>query len=432
VKLGLRLGLLAAVAVALGVVYFALARSTAPAATGFLFRFGSGDRLTEIRIANQNGTVTLAREGDQWVITEPGRYRANQQKAALIEDFLLNLPVKRQLDRAAPEYGLDQPLARIEMTSASGAREALIVGSLTASKAQVYLQDGRSGGVFVSDLGSVTQFDGSLDAYRDKEVFSVDKNNITGFSYFVDGEKKVTAQRVGEDWQLTYPYDAPAREIEISEFLISLRKWSAIMYPPRDGLDYAGLGLDRPREALEVVDADGKTQRIELGAEADGLRFVRSGSEEDVAGIFAVDIDFSTLDAAQLVAFQPLRATIDQVASIEIATGNRPVTFTLDHATDPPGVTANGRPVPYDAFVSLFVRYIALSADGFDSVARPGAATLSLTTTYLDGQTTRAELLARDSDTKYLRASDREGFYLSDKKAQALLDKMQAALGAGE
>ena len=292
-KLGIRLGLLALVAVVLGGVYVLLSRDTEPTTTGFLYTFPSGDRLEEMRIVNQKGSVLLARKDGKWDITEPGAYRANQQKAGLMEDFLLALPIKRQLEGAAPEYGFDDPQATIEMTSTSGIRKAFLVGNLTASKAQVYLKDKDSGRVFVSDLGSVTQFDGSLDAYRDKDIFSVDKNNIVEFSYFVDGEKQVTAKRTnGQDWQLTYPYEAPAREIEINEFLIGLRKWSAIMYPTREQLDYKGLGLDPPRQALEVVDAKGQKQRLELGAEAEGLRFVRSGSEEDVAGIFAVRCEF--------------------------------------------------------------------------------------------------------------------------------------------
>ena len=224
----------------------------------------------------------------------------------------------------APEYGFENPQATIEMTTTSGIRKALLIGNLTASKAQVYLQDKDSGKVFVSDLGSVTQFDGSLDAYRDKNIFSVDKNNIVEFSYFVDGEKQVTAQRTdGQDWQLTYPYQSPAREIEINEFLIGLRKWSAIMYPPAAEVDYKGLGLESPHQALEVVDAKGQKQRIEIGAESEGLKFVRTGSQEDVAGIFGVDVDFSHLNAADLVFFQPLQTTIDRVAKIEVTNGNR-------------------------------------------------------------------------------------------------------------
>ena len=324
VKLGIRLGLLALVAVVLGGVYVSLSRDTEPTTTGFLYTFPSGDRLEEMRIVNQKGSVLLARKDGKWVITEPGAYRANQQKAGLMEDLLLALPIKRQLEGAAPEYGFDDPQATIEMTSTSGIRKAFLVGNLTASKAQVYLKDKDSGRVFVSDLGSVTQFDGSLDAYRDKDIFSVDKNNIVEFSYFVDGEKQVTAKHTnGQDWQLTYPYEAPAREIEINEFLIGLRKWSAIKYPTREQLDYKGLGLDRPqagagsrgrkgpRSAPRTRGGNGRSQVRPLGQ--------RGGHRRHLRG----DVNFSNLDAADLVFFQPLKTTIGQVASIELTEADK-------------------------------------------------------------------------------------------------------------
>lgn len=433
---GVKLGLLVLVAVVLGGIYFFLTREEDPSATGLVYSFPKGDRLAEMRITNQKGSVRFGQNNGNWTITEPGAYRANQQKARIMEEFLLALPVNRQLQGTAPEYGLEKPQATIEMTTTSGIRKALLIGNLTASKAQVYLQDRDSGKVFVSDLGSVTQFDGSLDAYRDKNIFSVDKNNIVEFSYFADGEKQVTAQRMdGQDWQLTYPYRSPAREIEINEFLIGLRKWSAIMYPPADKVDYKGLGLEHPHEALEVVDAKGQKQRIEIGAESEGLKFVRTGSLEDVAGIFAVDVDFSHLNPPELVFYQPLQTTIDRVVGIEVKGQDRSVQFALDHSADPPAITANGKPIPYEDFVSFFVKYIGLSADGYDlsanaGASEPGAVALTLTTTYLDGKTTHARLLERDASSKYISVDNQAAFYLSKEKVGVLLDRLDAALAA--
>jgi hypothetical protein len=433
VKTGLKLGLLALVALILGVAYFLLARDTAPAKTGFLFTFPASDRLDQIRIVNQRGTVQLAREDGKWVITEPGHYRASQDKARLMESLLLAVPIKRQLDSSASEYGFANPQATVEMTSTTGIRKALAIGNLTASKAQVYLMDKDSGDVFVADLGSVGQFDGSLDAYRDKDIFSVDKNNIVEFSYYEDGEKKLTASRTGEgSWQLTYPYASPARAIEINQFLVALRKWSAAMYPPRTQLDSKALGLDAPRQVLEVTDAKGQKQRLELGAEAGGLRYVRSGSQEDVAGIFAVDVDFSNINPGDLVFYQPLQTTIGQVASIELNGPGVNAKFVLDHGTEQPTISANGKTVPYEDFVSLFVKYIGLAADGFDAEARPGTETLKLTTTYLDGSTAQVALLERDTGSKYMQANGQAGFYLSDEKVGRLLDRLDAALAAGQ
>jgi hypothetical protein len=97
----------------------------------------------------------------------------------------------------------------------------------------------------------VTQFDGSLDSYREKDVFSVDKSNIVQFSYFLDGEKQLTVERInGQDWQLVFPYQAPARKIEINEFLINLRKWAAVV-PQWQEVNYQDMGLDAQGHVLK-------------------------------------------------------------------------------------------------------------------------------------------------------------------------------------
>ena len=104
-RTGLRLGLLVVIAVVLGGMYFFLSRDTDPTTTGFLYTFPSGDRLEEMRVTNQEGNVRFGRNDGNWTITEPGNYRANQQKARIMEDFLMALPINRQLQGTAPNTG---------------------------------------------------------------------------------------------------------------------------------------------------------------------------------------------------------------------------------------------------------------------------------------------------------------------------------------
>ena len=96
----------------------------------------------------------------------------------------------------------------------------------------------------------------------------------------------------------------------------------------------------------------------------------------------------------------------------------------------PPRITSNSEEIPYEAFVSFFVKYLSLSADGYESVTKPGEETLLFKTTYLDGQTTEVRLLERDADSFYLQVGGQTGFYLSNKKVNLLLDRLNAATGA--
>jgi len=181
---------------------------------------------------------------------------------------------------------------------------------------------------------------------------------------------------------------------------------------------------------LEVMDANGDTQRLEFGTVAAGTMFVRTGSQEDVAGIFAIDVDFSLLTAENLLFLEPLHTSIDRISQIQITSKNGNTVFDLDQSAQPPHITSNNKEIPYEAFVSFFVKYLSLSADGYESVTKPGEETLLFKTTYLDGQTTEVRLLERDADSFYLRVGGQTGFYLSNKKVDMLLDRLNAAIGA--
>ena len=56
-KAGLRLAVLAAIAAALAGAYFMLARDAEPTVTGVLYTFPAGDRLEQMRVRNQRGSV---------------------------------------------------------------------------------------------------------------------------------------------------------------------------------------------------------------------------------------------------------------------------------------------------------------------------------------------------------------------------------------
>jgi hypothetical protein len=96
-------------------------------------------------------------------------------------------------------------------------------------------------------------------------------------------------------------------------------------------------------------------------------------------------------------------------------------------------VKTNGRAVSYEAFVSFFVKYIGLSADGYDANALGGGApTLALETTYADGQATQVTLLERDGGSKYIQVDQEAGFYLADDQVVLLLDRLDKALAAAQ
>ena len=228
---------------------------------------------------------------------------------------------------------------------------------------------------------------------------------------------------------MRYPYAAPARFIELNEFAVGLRKWEAVGYPDEKTLNLAALGLDHPSESLEVSDASGRTQRLDFGIREGGSVYVRTGGPEDVVELFAVDVDFSGLTPAAVLFVAPLRTSVVRVAALDLEYSGQTVHLKLEQtAGQATSVTANGTPIPYDAFVSFFVSYIGLSAEGYDPAGRPGPEVMRLTTTFVDGRSQTMRLLARDDASLYMELDGKTEFYLSREAAQQMIARLEAAL----
>jgi Domain of unknown function (DUF4340) len=422
--------LLIVVAALLAGAYLLLEMNADPVQAGKLYRFAGDERLRKINLTNRYGSFTFEMEKDKWVMTQPARYRVNQQKAKLMEQALLELPVNRILASDANDYGLADPVATVGMVSDRNTQHTLYIGNLTPSKAQVYLKDSNSQLIAVTDWGNVAQFDGSLEAYRDKEVFSIDKSKIARIALFKGGQKQVTVERSGDlDWQMTYPYQAPARRVELSQLVAQMQTWSIASYPAED-INSEQLGLDKPDSVLEVGDNAGNTQQLEFGRVENGQVAVRTGGTKDIVELFAVDVNLDVLSADRLLFLTPLRTTIDRVSRIAVEYGGKRATFEIDHSVDPPRIIGNGSEIPYSEFVSFFVNYISLSAAGHDAGGKASAAYMMLTTTLTDKSTKTLTLENRDADSFYMNTGGQAEFFVNKEDVTRLVYFLESALTA--
>lgn len=422
---------LAGAAAILAGIYFSLSQSTDPAQTGQLYQFSPGEGLNEISVTNQYGSFTFAHENDKWVMTKPDRYRVNQEKIKIMADFLLDLPINRALDSDLPEYGFTKPNITIKFVSTSNQVHSFYIGNMTPSKAQVYLKDAQTGKIYVCDIGPVAQLDGSLTAFRDKDIFTIDKTQITRLVYYEGTQKQLDVERsASQDWQMTYPYTAPARSVELNEITGKMLSWSVAGYPEEGPLDLAAVGLDSPSHVLEVSDASGQSQRFEFGKSEEGMIYVRSGEKNDVVKLFSVDIDFTKFSPDKLLFVLPLRTTIDQVTHIRLDANNQSTTLDINHSLNPPQISLSGSEIPYSEFITFFIKYIDLSADGYDPAGKAGALNMVLTTSYVDGSTRELKLYDRDENSVFMELNGKTQFFMSKEQIKQLLYCLDVALAA--
>lgn len=426
--------LLAAAVLVLGGILLWMETTDNASVSGTLYRMDEGEAVTDILIENLYGSYAFAKneEGEWSVSAEGSTYRTHASKMELITAALDSIAVTRVLEEELPDYGLEAPQAVVTCTTTGGSTHSFAIGNETASHSEVYIRDQKTGRVMVTTTGAVAQFTGSLSAYRDKEIFTIDKNNIVTVEYYRDGEHQLTVDRTGGSWQLTWPFAAPARQIVMNELVSEWGSWTAAGFPQEGSHDYESMGLGQSGTWLTFTDASGESQRLTIGSAEGTGTYVRTGGEDEVAVMYTTDLDFSEFTPDALLFVAPLKATIDQLSGITVQTAAGTDSFIIEQLENgKQRVYLNGSEIDLNSFASVFSKYIGMNADGRDPAEITAQKAVAvLTSTYVDGTTAQLALLPRDESTYYMLLEGRTDYYMDATELETLLYRIQSARAA--
>lgn len=408
--------------------YLLIAQNIGAEDTGKLFELGKNEQVTSVKLKNEYGEFAFDKENDEWVVSAGETYRTNEKKMKLFIDALHDFAYSRQLEDDNGEYGLSAPAVELAFATNENKTYEFAVGNMTASQNDVYVRDESTEKIYIIPLQSVVQFTGSLAAYRDNEVFSVDIGQIAEVEYYKNKELQVSLLTEDQDtWYMQHPYRQLARKIEMQEFMTMLKSWTVAGYPTLEEADYEAVGLENPEDILVVTDRNGKTQEIAFGKSDGTITYVRIGDRQEVVGLYTADVDLSRLDGNTMVYVAPMKAPISEVASITIEGADK---YTFELQEDAEIVTCNGRLVGYAQFEKVFYKYVSLIAGGGEKepVKPQGKPLLTLTSEYRQGQKTTLELYERDDATYYMGINGEVQFYMEKEKLADLIQRVQECL----
>lgn len=413
----IKIGALLILAASLAATYMHLITQETPGRIQKVFSIKEEIGITEIRVHNQYGNFSFHKENEEWRISGQENRRADQNRLQMMESILRDLQVTRVLTEELPEYGLQSPAIEIEFSTGNGKAYHLTVGNQTVSRAQVYASAGDQW-IFLLDLGYLSPFDASAIAYRDKEIFTIDRNHIQGIAYQREGEPIIDLRKIDGQWQMVAPYQAGAREIEIQEFLVQLRDLKAVDQID-ESVSLKELGMLPPEETLILTDASGKEQILEFGANAEPYRTMRRSLEGDLYTIYEMDLNLSKMTPDQLLFESPFKTSIDLVKKMEISFEDQNYVFTVN--TDSDEYIKNGELISRGDMVSIFMKYITILADGYEPFVPNGEPAGRLATTYTDGHVVEVLLYPREAGGYGMSMDGDTRFYLEAERVEKLL-----------
>ncbi len=239
-----------------------------------LFPELDADDVEKIELTTGAGDIRLARDGDDWRLTDPSAYPADPAAVLGLLEAISGLDADRVLrgdEVEAAGYGLDDPEFELALTDADGRRWALTVGATAPLGSKRAVRRGEADEVVLCANAFVSRLDLPIDDWRSREVVSVAESELAAIDISTGGDR-IRAERVGRRWQLVEPLADLADREQIGQ-LIS--EFNGLRVSEFLSAGAATLGADDPEFRVRLERADGSDPVVlELAPAEDGATTV--------------------------------------------------------------------------------------------------------------------------------------------------------------
>jgi hypothetical protein len=199
--------------------------ATPASAAPVILKVNAAD-VTQLTIKQkQSAPVTLQKaDVDQWQITGPKPYRADQQTIASVLSTLSAVNADRVVEEKASDrkqYGLDPPNVELDITGKGQGTRQLLLGDDTPTGGDVYAALAGDPRVFTVSSFSKTSLDKSLNDLRDKSMLTVNANKVSRVELLRKGQE-IEFDRTKDGWQILKPTSSPADSSAVNDLVHSL------------------------------------------------------------------------------------------------------------------------------------------------------------------------------------------------------------------
>jgi hypothetical protein len=212
-----------------------------------------------IRLETDAFRVTLVREGDRWIMTEPVSALADEAAVGRILLALERLPrgqtvtaeEREQAGQTLADYGLDPPRLRL---TAEGVGPPLVlrVGRLSPLGDAVYIMAEGTGEVMTTSPGPLSLLPERVDQLRDRSLYRAEVTRARRLDLRrTDGWTRLQRAENG-GWMLTAPHPARADAAAVRQLLGRLASARIGEFVQEGPGEPAAFGFDEPAVVVEM------------------------------------------------------------------------------------------------------------------------------------------------------------------------------------
>jgi hypothetical protein len=222
------------------------------------------DKLVKLALDSPRGTVSLAREGQEWRITAPESLKADEGAVSAYLWKLQDLKAQAFVTDGAAAVGryLSKPEVRVSFWEKDAqAPKTLLLGPSSErrdGKLMAYAAVLGQGPLVLVEAKFLQEMAKSVTDFRDRILLgSFETKDVKRLQIKSGGQTMLIERRGENQWRLLEPKKGKAREGAVNDLLLTLRalKWSEqVSVKGEEGARY---GLDQPSFEVTLWKSDG-------------------------------------------------------------------------------------------------------------------------------------------------------------------------------
>lgn len=251
--------------------------------------------VSVVEIKRGAETLRLERAGDGWEMTAPVKTRANGTEVDGMLTTILTAKIDREIAAtpASPaEFGLDKPVADIDLTLKDGKQVGLSIGAKSPTGVWVYASEKGKPAVFVLPDSVAREASRPAADLRDRTILAYNRAEVTGFE-LVTGEGAIAVEPADAGrWKIARPVALPADSDVVTDFLDKLGSGKVKEFVAESPPTLAPYGLDRPlRVTIHTGKDKERASRTLLLGRADAARQGTYAMREGGSTVFLLPDD---------------------------------------------------------------------------------------------------------------------------------------------
>ena len=379
------------------------------------------DNILSVTVKNPDEEYMLKKQGETWMINGDSTVKISP---SLVQSFLFECASVTASDLVEEnaenltQYGLDQPRRFVQINLKDGKTVTVLIGNATLDSYMSYMMIEGETKVYIKSTSGCETLTGPMNNLADKNIYSIDANNIGTVEITRSGAETIFLDRVkvsreGQadafQWTMRKPLLKEANTYRIeSELLTNLLSQTAesVILIPKAGQDY---GFSNPRASYTITTLDKKeTHTVFVGKEEGNYTYIRLKNDRTVYRVPTQKLDFLSLSYMDLVDKTIHLENIKNVSEVTLSGLGK------SYSLKTSGYTINDKGIEESKFRLAYQAVLGLT---LDDIATHGGGNADFTITYYknDGSTSVVRCLNYD-DRNYLVTVNGSGNLLIRKK----------------